>query len=144
MYDYETDGHFEEIGHLTTRDRIAEIDVEGWVPEEDGRVMLWFDRRQYFCRVYKSILVAEVKPDGSEEPVFHDMLPDFLEVENGKSYKVWALAAGKEKGEDGELIIEYAGSGQGHFKLHKRVVPASEEAKPKGKKKGIIGKLFGK
>ncbi len=144
MYDFETDGHFEEIGHLTTRDRIAEINVDGWVPEEDGKVMLWFDRRQYFCRVYKSILVAEVKADGSEEPIFHDMLPDFLEVENGKNYRVWALAAGKEQGDDGKLVVEYAESGQGHFKLHKRVAPASEDVKPKGKKKGFIGKLLGK
>jgi len=144
LYDFETDGHFEEIGHLTTRERVVEVNAEGWIPEEDGRVMLWFDRRQYFCRVYKSILVAEVKPDGSEEPIFHDMLPDFLEIENGKAYKVWALAAGKEKDDDGKLNVEYAESGQGHFKLHKRVAPASEDVKPKGKKKGIFGKIFGK
>ncbi|MCP4229833.1 MAG: hypothetical protein GY771_06755 [bacterium] len=144
MYDFETDGHFEEIGHLTTRDRIADITVDGWVSEEDGRVMLWFDRRQYFCRVYKSVLVAEVKPDGTEEPIFHDMLPDFLEVENGRSYKVWALAAGKETGDDGKLIVKDAESGQGHFKLYMRVAAASEDVKPKGKKEGFIGRLFGK
>lgn len=143
MYDFETDGHFQEIAHLTTREKTAVIKVDGWVPEEDGRVMLWFDRRQYFCRVYKSILVAEVKPDGSEEPIFHDMLPDFLEVQQGKKYRIWALAAAKEKGTDGKLAVEFAESGQGHFKLHKRVVAASEKADPKGKEKGLLGKIFG-
>ena len=143
MYDFETDGHFEELAHLTTRGREAVIEVSAWVPEDDGRIMLWFDRRQYFCRVYKSALVAEVKPDGSEETVYHDMLPDFLPVEDGKRYRVWIMAEDKAPRADGTLRVSYAGSGQGHVKLHKRVAPDGDEVPAKEKKKrSLLSRLI--
>jgi hypothetical protein len=145
VYDFETDGHFEELAHLTIRDKEVTIDVAGWTPEDDGAIMLWFDRRQYFCRVYKSVLVAEVKTDGSEEPVYHDMLPDFLPVEDGKRYHVWITAEDKTLGADGTLRVTYAGSGQGHVKLHKRVAPDGEVVPTKKKKKSsLLSRLVGK
>lgn len=143
MYDFETDGHFEELAHLTTRDREAVVEVSGWVAEDDGRIMLWFDRRQYFCRVYKSVLVAEVKPDGSEEPIYHDMLPDFLPVEDGKRYHVWIMAEDKASRADGTLRVSWAGSGQGHVKLHKRVASDEEEfGAREGKKRSLLSRLI--
>jgi hypothetical protein len=144
VYDFETDGHFEELAHLTTRDRDVTVDVNGWTPEDDGRIMLWFDRRQYFCRVYKSVLVAEVKLDGSEEPIYHDMLPDFLAVEEGKRYHVWIMAEDKAPRTDGTLRVRYAGSGQGHVKLHRRVAPDEKIVDEKKKKKrSLISRLIG-
>ena len=145
MYDFKTDPHFECVGHLTTRETDVVVRAEGWQPEADGRTLLWFDRHQYFSRTYKSHLVAEVAADGSERVLYHDMLADHLEVEAGKSYHIWIMAAAAESGPDGKLVVEKARSGQGHVKLYRRVHPDAVQLPPKEeKKKSLWDKLSGR
>ena len=144
MYDFKTDPHFECIGHLTTRETDVVVRVEGWRPEADGRTLVWFDRHQYFSRTYKSHLVAEVAADGSEKVIYHDMLADRIELEAGKSYRVWIMAAAAEPGPDGKLLVERARSGQGHVRLYRRVHPDDVDLPPKKeKKKSLWNKLSG-
>jgi hypothetical protein len=45
------------------------------------------------------------------------------------------MAEDKAPRADGTLRVRYAGSGQGHIKLHKRVAPDGDEAPAKEKKK---------
>jgi len=147
LYDFKTDPHFECIGHLTTREPECVVAVAGWEPEADGRTLLWFDRHQYFCRIYKSHLVAEVQADGAERVIYHDMLADFVEVEPGKSYHVWIMAAAAEAGPGGKLVVEKAPSGQGHVNLYRRVAAdaaaAALPAKETKKKTPFWRKLLG-
>jgi len=131
MYDFKTDPHFECIGHLTTRDTDVVVSSAGWAPEADGRTLLWFDRHQYFCRTYKSHLIAEIGPDGGERVVYHDMLADAFPVEPGKSYHVWIMAASTRPKPDGRLWVEKAPAGQGHVKLYRRVAADETPLPPK-------------
>ena len=147
MYDFKTDPHFECVGHLTTREPEVVVRAEGWAPEADGRTLLWFDRHQYFCRTYKSHLIAEVGSDGAEKVIYHDVLVDFIEVRPGFSYHVWVLAAACRPRPDGKLWVDKAPSGQGHVKLYRRVaaddVPLTRRAEAPPKKKSFLGKLLG-
>lgn len=143
MYDFKTDPHFDCIAHLTTRKPDAVVRAEGWQAEADGRTLLWLERHQYFSRTYKSHLVAEVAADGAERVIYHDMLADSVEVEPGKSYHVWIMAAAAKAGPDGKLLVEPARSGQGHVKLYRRVHPDDVDLPPKKeKKKSLWSKLF--
>jgi hypothetical protein len=145
LYDFETDPHFECVGHLTTRERDVVVRVEGWQPEADGRTLLWFNRHQYFSRTYKSHLVAEVTPDGSERVIYHDMLADNVEAEPGKTYHVWIMAAAATPGPDGKLAVEPARAGQGHVKLYRRVHADDVDLPPKKEnKKSFWARLFGR
>lgn len=145
MYDFKTDPHFECIGHLTTREADVVVRIEGWQPEADGRTLLWFDRHQYFSRTYKSHLVAEIGADGAEHVIYHDMLADYLELEPGKSYHVWIMAAAAQAGPDGKLLVEKARSGQGHVKLYRRLYADDVDVPPIiEKKKSLWAKLFGR
>lgn len=145
MYDFKTDPHFECVGHLTTRETDVVVRVEGWRPEADGRTLVWFDRHQYFSRTYKSHLVAEAAADGSEKVIYHDMLADHIEVEAGKSYRVWIMAAEARPGPDGKLLVEKARSGQGHVRLYRRVHPDDVDLSPKkAPKKSLWAKLLGR
>lgn len=140
MYDFKTDPHFECIGHLTTRDVDVVVTTIGWAPEADGRLVLWFDRHQYFCRTYKSHLIAAVAADGAERVVYHDLLADSFPVEPATTYHVWIMAASARPKPDGKLWVEKAVSGQGHVKLYRRVaaddVPLSPKT-PEKKKTGL-------
>jgi hypothetical protein len=146
MYDFKTDPHFECVGHLTTRDVDVVVTTDGWAPEADGRTLLWFDRHQYFCRTYKSHLVAEVGRDGRETPIYHDVLADTIDVKPGFSYHIWVLAASARPRPDGSLWVEKAASGQGHVKLYRRVAPDNIPLPPKKaeKKPGLLKRLFAK
>lgn len=146
MYDFKTDPHFECVGHLTTREPETVVTVTDWVPEKDGRTVLWFARHQYFCRTYKSHLVAEVQPDGSEIVIYHDMLADYIEVKPNYSYHVWILAAAARVKPDGKLWVEKAASGQGHVKLYRRVAPDDVPLPPRppAKKESFLKRLLGK
>ncbi len=145
MYDFKTDPHFECVGHLTTREPEVVVRVEGWAPEPDGRTLLWFDRHQYFCRTYKSHLVAEIQNDGAEKVIYHDMLADFVPVEPGTGYHVWIMAASARPKPDGKLWVEKAPSGQGHVRLYRRVAAddVSLAPRPPEKKKSLLGKMLG-
>lgn len=144
MYDFKTDPHFDCIAHLTTREPDAVVRVEGWQAEADGRTLLWLERHQYFSRTYKSHLVAEVAADGAERVIYHDMLADYVEVEPGKSYHVWIMAAAAKAGPDGKLLVEMARAGQGHVKLYRRLYADDVDLPPKKeKKKTFWAKLFG-
>ncbi|UCH78687.1 MAG: hypothetical protein JSU81_01690 [Candidatus Coatesbacteria bacterium] len=143
MYDFKTDPHFECLAHLTTRETDAVVRVEGWYPEADGRTRLWFDRHQYFSRTYKSHLIAEIHADGSETIIYHDMLADHVDVEPGRSYHIWIMAAEARPGSDGKLQVEKAPSGHGHVRLYRRLHPDEADLPPKGKsKKSAWSKLF--
>ena len=145
MYDFKTDPHFECVAHLTTRQPDAVVRVEGWHPEADGRTLLWLERHQYFSRVYKSHLVAEITADGAERVIYHDMLADYVEVDPGKSYHVWIMAAAATPGPDGKLVVEPARSGQGHVKLYRRLYADDVGLPPeKEKKKSLWARLSGK
>jgi len=145
VYDFKTDPHFECLAHLTTRDTEAVVRVEGWHPEADGRTRLWFDRHQYFSRTYKSHLIAEIGADGSETVIYHDMLADYVDVEPGRSYRVWIMAAAAQAGPDGKLRVEKAPSGHGHVRLYRRLHADDVDLPPLGKpKKSPWSKLFGR
>jgi len=145
LYDFKTDPHFECIGHLTTREADVVVRVERWQPEADGRTLLWFDRHQYFSRTYKSHLVAEIGADGAERVIYHDMLADYLELEPGKSYHVWIMAAAAKAGPEGKLLVEKARSGQGHVKLYRRLCADDVGVPPEiEKKKSLWARLTGR
>jgi len=146
MYNFKTDPHFECVGHLTTRDVDVIVKVDGWTPEPDGRTVLWFDRHQYFCRTYKSHLVAEVGADGREAVIYHDVLADTVDVKPGRAYHVWVLAASARARPDGTLWVEKATSGQGHVNLYRRVAGDDVPLPPRvaEKKPGRLKRLFAK
>ena len=66
------------------------------------------------------------------------------EVEPGKSYHVWIMAAAATPGPNGKLDVEAARSGQGHVKPYRRLHADDVDLPLKQEKKSLWAKLSGR